>query len=252
MQEIVCIKQKFIFRPFSECKLSNFFSHKCSLGFLRGGLLTGSYELVRVQLCKEENKQARWQWLLGPDPYYGELRLTYKRTPSADVAEDEQTDWEEQVAEANFEDDETDGEEEKNNNENPKLIEENNGERSKTKIRKTNEEKGEFMAAEKNQEVKHGKEATTTTEDDLGVVILLQLHLDEKDNKELAKLKFILKHVREDGQVSLSGLQLSLSQLLPSCGNYFRCYGSHVGSTWMVYARPLPLNANQLSLLLLQ
>jgi carbonic anhydrase len=102
------------------------------------------------------------------------------------------------------------------------------------------------------KEVEGGKKAKTTAEDDLVVVvvILLQLHEDEKDNRELAKLKLILKRMREQqNRRELADLQLSLSQLLPSCGNYFRCYGSqqHVGSTWMVYARPLPLNAHQLS-----
>ncbi len=85
--------------------------------------------------------------------------------------------------------------------------------------------------------------------EDLVLVILLQTHGDE--NIELERLRPFLSSLRqlEDvQQLSLGGLALSLSKLLPRGDSYFSCCGPE-DSTWLIYGRPLLLTPAQLGFL---
>jgi len=84
---------------------------------------------------------------------------------------------------------------------------------------------------------------------DLVLVILLQTQGDE--NIELERLRPFLSSLRqlEDvQQLSLGGLALSLSKLLPRGDSYFSCCGPE-DSTWLIYGRPLLLTPAQLGFL---
>ena len=133
---------------------------------------------------------------------------------------------------------------------------EEKGKKKEKNVRERNEddqvEMEESQTADyqnKNEEKKEAKRLEGF-EDDLVVVILLQK--DDKENKELNRLKPFFRNLQQlgdPGQLSLGGLQLSLSKLLPGCGSYFSCCGADQKTTWLVYGRPLLLTSHQLSFL---
>ncbi len=93
------------------------------------------------------------------------------------------------------------------------------------------------------------EEVEDEKEEDLVLVILLQTQGDE--NIELERLRPFLSSLRqlEDvQQLSLGGLALSLSKLLPRGDSYFSCCGPE-DTTWLIYGRPLLLTPAQLGFL---
>jgi hypothetical protein len=248
-------------------------------GLLSARHLSGTYELSRVLFHPgvQESSQnvppssspspsPSYHWILEPGLYCGELRLIYKLRTSLlareDTEEEEMEDEKEEdegidkedhddVVDADFQKEEFEGAADRHEEKDRKEMETHGKQITEDDIAAnivgTKEEK-----SQENMEVNldaEEEEVEDEKEEDLVLVILLQTQADE--NIELERLRPFLSSLRqlEDvQQLSLGGLALSLSKLLPRGDSYFSCCGPE-DSTWLIYGRPLLLTPAQLGFL---
>jgi hypothetical protein len=251
-------------------------------GLLSARHLSGTYELSRVLFYPGEQESSQnvppsspspspssYHWILEPGLYCGELRLIFKLRTSLlaredtqeeemededgdDKEEDEGIDKEDPdvVVAADFQKEEfevADRQEEKDRKEMETQRKQTTEDDMVANVVGTEEEKSQEMM-EVNMDAEE-EEIEDEKVKDLVLVILLQTQGDE--NIELERLRPFLSSLRqlEDvQQLSLGGVALSLSKLLPRGDSYFSCCGPE-DSTWLIYGRPLLLTPAQLGFL---